>query len=177
MGAQATDQERMLITAEGYEQRCRELDRLRADERRRVSGLLRDARRDGALEDNPALVDLLDEQEQLERRIAILEAQLAVAEIATPPSDGRAAIGSVVRVRDVATGEVFEHRLVGSIEGDAANGRVSIAAPIGRALVGRQRGARVEVATPRGALTLEVLKVAACAAGEGTGAKNVERSG
>jgi transcription elongation GreA/GreB family factor len=60
-------------------------------------------------------------------------------------------------------GEVFEHQLVGPIEGDPTNGRVSIAAPIGRALVGRQRGAHVEVATPRGAVTLEVLKVATAA--------------
>ena len=160
MSVPAIDKERVLITAEGYEQRCRELDRLRNDERRRLSGLLREARSDGALDDNPALVDLLDEQAQLERRIAVLEVQLAAAEIAPPPSDGRAAIGSVVRVRDIATGEVSEHQLVGPIEGDPTNGRVSIAAPIGRALIGRQRGAHVEVATPRGAVTLEVLKVA-----------------
>ena len=163
MSVPATGEERVLITAEGYEQRCRELDRLRNDERRRLSGLLRDARSDGALDDNPTLVDLLEEQAQLERRIAMLEAQLAAAEIAPPPSRGRAAIGSLVRVRDVATGEVFEHQLVGPIEGDPTNGRVSIAAPIGRALVGRQRGAHVEVATPRGAVTLEVLKVATAA--------------
>jgi transcription elongation factor GreA len=163
VSVQATVKERVLITAEGYEQHRRELDRLRDEERRRLSDLLRDARSDGTLDDNPALADLLDEQAQLERRIATLEAQLAAAELAPPPTDGRAAIGSLVHVRDIATGEVFEYQLVGPIEGDAMSGRVSIAAPIGRALVGRQRGALVDVATPRGPVTLEVLDVAASA--------------
>jgi transcription elongation factor GreA len=156
-----TGEERLLITAEGYERHCRELERLREDERRRLSDLVRDARGDGVLDDNPALVDLLEEQAQLDRRIAMLEAQLAAVEIAPAPSDGRAAIGSIVRVREIATDEVFEYQLVGSIEGDPTNGRVSIAAPIGRALIGRQRGADVEVATPRGALMLKVTDVAA----------------
>lgn len=80
----ATGDERVLMTVEGYEQRCRDLDRLRNSERRRLSGLLREPRSDGALDDNPALVDLLDEQAQLERRIALLEARLAAAQIAPP---------------------------------------------------------------------------------------------
>ena len=152
---------RMLVTAEGYEERCRELDRLRTDERRRMSGLLREARRDGAADDNPALIELLDEQSLLEQRIAVVETQLAAAEVAPLPSGGRAAIGSVVRVRDVSTREVFEYQLVGAIEGDPASGRLSIASPVGSALLGRQRGERVEAATPRGVATLEVLRVEA----------------
>jgi transcription elongation factor GreA len=138
-----TADERVLITAEGYEQRCRELDRLRNDERQRLSDLLRDARGDGVLDDNPVLVDLLDDHAQLERRIATLEARLAAA--------------------DMATGEVFEYQLVGPIEGDPTNGRVSISAPVGRALIGQRSGALVEVATPRGRVTLDVLEVAASA--------------
>ena len=159
----ATGEPRVLITAEGYERRCRELDRLRTDERLRLTELVRDARSDGVIDDNPGLVDLLDEQAQLERRIAMLDAQLAAAEIAPPPGEGRAEIGSLVRIRDIASGDVSEYQLVGPFEGDPTNGRVSITAPIGAALIGRQRGARVEVATPRGSVSLEVLGVAASA--------------
>jgi transcription elongation factor GreA len=150
----------VLLTTEGFEQLRRELQTLRTDKIPRLRELLRDARDDGALDDNPTLVDLLDEQAQLERRIATLEAQLAVAEVATPPRDGRAGIGSVVRIRDILSGDAFEYELVGPLEADATNGRVSTASPIGRALIGRQRGAQVEVATPRGSVTLEVLEVA-----------------
>jgi transcription elongation factor GreA len=152
------------MTAAGFEQRCRELDTLRNDGRRQMSDLLRDARGDGALEDNPTLVDLLHEQAQLERRIALLEAQLAAAEVASPPHDGRAAIGSVVRARDVETGALFEYELVGPIEGDPTMGRISTSAPVGRALIGQRGGAEVEVTTPRGRVLLKVLEVAGSSA-------------
>jgi transcription elongation factor GreA len=159
----ATAEERVLITAEGYERRRSELDRLQTDERVRLRDLLREAREDGVLDDNPMLVDLLAEQEQLERRIALLEAQLAAAAIAPPATDGRAAVGSRVRVRDKRTAEVFQYELVGPIEGDPETGRVSVAAPIGRALIGREPGAVVDVVAPCGAVTLEVLEVGAAA--------------
>jgi transcription elongation factor GreA len=152
-----------LISAQGYEDRRRELEALRTAARRDLAERMRDARQDGDLTDNPALHDLLEEQQQLERRIAALEAQLAVAEIAAPSVDGRAGVGSVVRVRD-ADGGTFEYELVGSLESDAANGRVSIGAPVGQALLGQRAGARVEVQTPRGRLTLAVLSVRSPAA-------------
>jgi transcription elongation factor GreA len=150
--------ETLLISADGYEQRCRELDALRSAARREFGERLREARQDGDLADNPALQDLLEEQAQLERRIALLEEQLAVAEIVVPAADGQAGIGSVVRIRD-GEGATFEYELVGPLESDIGNGRVSIGAPVGQALVGRRPGARVEVTTPRGSLTLEVVSV------------------
>jgi transcription elongation factor GreA len=153
------DEKRVLITAQGYDRRCRELERLRNDERQRLGELLRDARSDGDVDDNPTLVDLLDERARLEVRIATLEAQLAAVEVAPPPPEGRAAVGSVVRVRELASGDTFECELVGPFEGDPASGRVSIAAPIGRALLGRSRGARIDVAAPRGTVALEVMDV------------------
>ena len=159
MSVTPNQEERVLITARGYEMLSRELDRLQEEERRRLAGLLNEARGDGGIDDNPGLVDLLDERAQLEGRIATLEGRLAAAEVAPPPSDGRAAIGSVVRMRDVARGDLLEYELVGPFEGDPANGRISIASPIGRALVGQRRGARIEVATPRGKVALEVTAV------------------
>jgi transcription elongation GreA/GreB family factor len=67
------------ISAEGYEQRSRRLDVLRGEARHELPEQLREARQDGGLADNPTLQDLLEEQAQLERRIAVLEAQLAAA--------------------------------------------------------------------------------------------------
>ena len=163
MSVSADENERVLVTPRGYERLSRELDRLRDAERRRLSGLLLEARADGDLDDNSTLVDLLTEQAQLEGRIAMLEIRLAAAAIAPPPSDGCAAIGSVVRLRDVDSGEVLEYELVGPLEGDPANGRISVAAPIGSALLGRRRGARIEVATPRGTAAFHVTGVAEAA--------------
>jgi hypothetical protein len=84
----ANGDERVLITAQGYAQLSRDLDRLRNEERQRLTRLLHEARVDGDLDDNPALIDLLDEQAQLERRIATLEVQLAVAEVGPRPATG-----------------------------------------------------------------------------------------
>jgi transcription elongation factor GreA len=150
--------ETVLISAEGYEERCCELDALRNEARRELAERLREARQDGGLGDNPALQDLLEEQALLERRIAVLEARLAAAEIVTPAADGRAGIGSVVCVSD-GEDETFEFELVGPLESDVSNGRVSIVTPVGQALVGRREGERVEASTPRGPLALEVVSV------------------
>jgi len=166
--------ETLPMSAEGYEYLCRELDTLRDLGRRELGARLRDARGHGDLADNPMLQDLLEEQAQLERRIAILDAQLAAAEIITPAADGRVGIGSVVRVRD-GEGMAFELELVGPLESDAVNGRVSMHAPVGRALVGERAGAHVEVATPRGSVTLEIVSVRAPRGSIRAGAKDANK--
>jgi len=164
------------ISAEGYERRCRELDVLRNVERRDLSERLREARQDGDLADNLALQDLLEEQAQLERRIALLDAQLAAAEIVAPASDGQVGIGSVVRVCD-GEGTTFEFELVGPLESDVGNGRVSISAPVGQALIGQHAGARVGVTTPRGSVTLEVVSVSARRGRRYDGTRRQQRDG
>ena len=156
----------VLISAAGYERLCSELDTLRTEARRTLSEQLREAREDGDLEANPALGDLLEEQAQLERRISLLEARLDAAEIAEPAADGRAGIGTLVRVRDVAAGSEHEYELVGPLESDLDSGRVSVEAPVGRALVGSRAGDGLDVETPRGALELEVLEVCPVAEAE-----------
>jgi transcription elongation factor GreA len=105
------------------------------------------------------LFDLLEEQAQLEARINALEAQVAAARVVAPTADGSAGIGSSVRVRHCDSGEIAEYELVGPIESDAGNGRVSVEAPVGRALLGGRRGETVLLDTPRGSEQLEILSV------------------
>ena len=149
----------LLITATGFEDLRAELETLRGGIGPELSERLRDARQDGHLADNPRLFDLLEEQAQLDERIAVVEARLAAAQIAAPATDGRAGIGSRVRVRDLEVGNIVEYELVGAIEPQVGDGRVSVAAPVGRALVGQRVGARLNVATPGGTVPLEVLGV------------------
>jgi len=78
--------ETLLISADGYAERCPDLEELRTEARGALAERLREARRDGHLDDNPALYDLFEEQARLERRIALLESQLAIAEIVQPTS-------------------------------------------------------------------------------------------
>jgi transcription elongation factor GreA len=149
----------LLVTAEGYERLCSELESLRSEGRRVMSERLREARADGPIEDNPTLFEILEEQAQLEGRIGTLEAQLAAARIAEPSGDGTVGIGSCVRLRDLETTELVEYELVGAIEGNGGQGRVSVEAPVGRALLGAATGDIVTVACPHGELRLEVLSV------------------
>lgn len=148
-----------LITAGGLARLQHELEELRDVGRHELAERFRAARNDGDLAENPALIDLLEEHGQLERRIVVLESQIVSARVVTPTRDGVAGIGTSVRVRDTATGEVAEHELVGAVEADVGNGRVSLAAPVGRALFGRRKGEVVDVETPRGSIELEVLDV------------------
>jgi transcription elongation factor GreA len=148
-----------LITAEGYERLSSELETLHRVTRRDVSARLREARADGHLDDNPALFEALEEQAQIEHRIALLEDRLAAARIAQPSLDGRAGIGSAIRLRDLETDELIEYELVGAMEGDASLGRVSIDAPMGRSVLGAAAGDVVCVNCPRGELLFEVRSV------------------
>jgi transcription elongation factor GreA len=133
----------VLISAAGYDRLSREIEMLRTEARRALTEQLREAREDGDLDDNPVLGDLLEEQVQLEQRISVLEARVLSAEI----------------VRDLAAGSTHEYELVGPLESDVGSGRVSVEAPVGRALVGGRPGDRLDVETPRGVLGLEVVDV------------------
>lgn len=150
----------LLVTHEGYQQLRSEIAKL-CDARPRMIERLREARDDGDLADNPSLYEALEEQAQLEHRIAELEGQIAAAMIVEPKGDGTAGVGNSVRLRDLGTNEVVEYELVGGIETNVGNGRVSVEAPVGQALVGAGAGQVVDVATPRGRVQLEVLEVSA----------------
>lgn len=147
------------ITPAGYERLRAELEALSTDGRREIAERLREAREAGQLEDNPAVLEVLEEQAQLERKIATLEAQLAAVEIVEPRNDGRVGVGSQVVIRDLETGEVARYEVVGPLEGGSGEGRLSAAAPVGQALLGAAAGETVTVASPRGTIRFLVLDV------------------
>jgi transcription elongation factor GreA len=147
------------ITAEGYELLRSELDQLRAEGRREMSERLRDARADAPIDENPALFEAFQEQAQLERRISLLEGHLAAARVAQPVGNGVAGIGSLIRLRDLEADEVVQYTLVGAIEADPGQGRVSVDAPVGRALLDATSGEVVEIACPGATRRFAVLSV------------------
>lgn len=158
--AQPDDQE-LLITPEGYAHLRQELELLSGVRRRELAERMQAAREDGSdLGDNPDLASALEEQERLERRVAMLETQLALArQVDGAPTDGLAAIGTRVLVRELDDGGELVLDLVGMIEADAARGRFSVVSPVGRALVGKGAREIVEVDAPGGRRRLEILAV------------------
>ena len=105
----------------------------------------------GELADNLELIDALEYQGLLERRIKALEAAMASARVVhEPPRDGTIGIGTSVELRDIDRGRQSAYELVGSVEADPAQRRLSVASPVGRALLGRRTGDVLEVQVPRG---------------------------
>jgi len=136
---------RRLLTQEGHARAVQELARLRDEER---PGLLRDTSPSG--------------QERLravESRLRELTALLDAAEVVKPGAEGGpAAFGSWVTTED-ASGQRSTVRLVGADEADPRRGLLSIASPVGRALLGRRPGDTAVVERPRGLTELQVLAV------------------
>lgn len=149
------------LTRGGYERLREELANLTTINRAELSDRLRDAREQGGdLADNLELIDALEDQEFLERRITTLTASLASASVVDdPPRDGTIGVGTRVQLRDTDEGRTAEYEVVGSIEADPARRRLSAESPVGRALVGRRSGDVLEVEAPRGAMRFRILAV------------------
>jgi transcription elongation factor GreA len=150
------------ITRAGYERLKAELDHLVNVRRRQLAEDLREAREDGGEPgENTAVSAALDVQAAVERRIDELEALLADVEIVEPPEDGVAGIGQRVTLRMAPGAAPVEYELVGPMEADPAERRISIASPVGRSLVGHRAGDKVEVEVPAGRRTVEIVAVGA----------------
>jgi transcription elongation factor GreA len=156
--SKATD-DTIAITPDGYERLQEELGRLRLYGRGQIRDLSAEARSDGDVDDNTALIDVLDNQALLERRIAELQMGLAAARVVEPADPRVAQLGTKVRLRETRSGEETEYLLVGSIEADVTQGRLSVDAPVGRALLGATQGDEIEVQTPSGTVRLAVVSV------------------
>jgi transcription elongation factor GreA len=146
------------LTAEGAERLRAELTELTTVRRPEVIARIRAAKELGDLKENADYSSAREEQSFLEGRVQALEARLRDAVIAVvPPSGAGADLGSRVTVE--IDGMTDTYTLVGTAEADPAAGRLSVASPVGRALLGSRPGAEVAVQTPRGAVTYKVVTV------------------
>ena len=146
------------LTAEGAGRLQAELDELVSIRRPEVVARIRTAKELGDLKENADYTSAREEQSFLEGRIQAIEGQLRDAQlIETPAAGSRAGLGSTVTVE--SAGEEVAYALVGSVEADPAQGRISIASPVGKALVGHGPGDEVIVRTPRGEARYRILEV------------------
>lgn len=151
----------IVITPTGRERLDAELEHLASEGRREIAERLKHA---AASETNRAenaeYLGVREDQALLERRIAMLQERIAFAQLVEPDaSNGSIDVGERVRLRDLDTGEKVEVELVGSFEGDPFEGRISVASPLGEALLGRRRGEVAIVDAPGGRMRFEVLAI------------------
>ncbi|MGD8366326.1 MAG: transcription elongation factor GreA [Desulfobacterales bacterium] len=153
--------ERVPITREGYETLKRELERLKTVERPQNIRAIEEARGHGDLSENAEFEAAKERQGFIEGRVSELEYKLANAEIidaSALPKD-RAVFGSRVLVENIDTGESLEYQLVGPDESDIGRGRISVASPLGKSLIGKRTGDEITVQVPGGRRSYELVEI------------------
>ena len=153
--------EKIPMTAAGYATLESELKHCQQVERPRILQQITDARTHGDLSENAEYHAAKEAQSHNEGRIVELEDKLARADVidVSKLSGETIKFGATVTLVDEDTDKKQVWQIVGEPEADAKSGRISISSPLARALVGKKKGAQVEVVTPGGAKAFEVLKV------------------
>ena len=149
------------MTAEGYAALDEELKRLKSQERPNAIAAIAEARTHGDLSENAEYHAAKERQGWIESRIAVVEDQLARAQIIdiSKLSGDQVKFGATVSVVDEDTEEESRYQIVGEHEADVRSGKISIASPIARAMIGKEKGDVVEVNTPGGVKAYEILKI------------------
>jgi len=152
------------MTPGGYHALDEELKRRQQEERPRIIQAIAEARSHGDLSENAEYHSAKEAQSLNEGRIAELEDKLSRAEVidVTKLSGTTVMFGATVTLVDEDTEEKKTYQIVGESEADVKSGRVSITSPTARALIGKKIGDTVEVNTPGGGKSYEILNVAFC---------------
>ena len=149
------------MTSAGYSTLESELKHRQQVERPRIIQQITDARTHGDLSENAEYHAAKEQQAHNEGRIAELEDKLARADVidVSKLSGDTIKFGATVTLVDEDTDKKQVWQLVGEPEADAKKGKISITSPLARALIGKAKGANVEVVTPSGAKAYEIKKV------------------
>ena len=150
------------ITLKGAELLRAELRKLKSENRPAIIRAIAEARSHGDLSENAEYHAAREQQGFIEGRIKEIEWRLAHAQVIDPaalPDTGKVVFGATVQLAPVDGGAQVTYQIVGDDEADIRGGLISINSPIARALIGKAPGDEVEVATPGGARSFEILSV------------------
>ena len=152
--------DKMPMLQEGYDKLTADLRRLK-EERPQIVDAIEEARAHGDLSENAEYHAAKEAQSLNEGRIAELEDKLARADVidVSKLSGNKIKFGATVKLVDEDTEEEKTYQIVGEPEADVRSGRVSIGSPIARALIGKAVGDTVEVTTPGGGKSYEVVEI------------------
>lgn len=154
--------EKVPMTAEGHVTMMEEVKHLKSVERPRIIKAIEEARSHGDLSENAEYHAAKEQQGWTEARVAELEDKLSRAEIIdiTKLSGDTVKFGARVTLIDEETEGTTSYQIVGEFEADVKKGKISVASPIARAIIGKKLGDSVEVNTPGGGKSYEIAKVA-----------------
>jgi transcription elongation factor GreA len=145
------------LTQAGIDELTQELETLVA-ERGPIAEKIKTAREFGDLSENAEYQTARQEQEKLENRISEVEHILHNVEVITKPNGGsKVQLGSMVTLKNGAT---KQFQVVGTVEADPLQGKISDESPIGQALLGKKVGDAVEIKTPAETATYKITQIA-----------------
>src|SRR6476646_8458630 len=149
------------MTVDGYARLQEEIKRLKSVDRPAVIRAIAEARTHGDLAENAEYHAARERQSFIEGRWAELEDRMARVEVidVSKLSGSVVKFGARVTLADEETDEEQTFQIVGEDEADIASGRLSVTSPLARALIGKGKGDSVEVTTPRGAKSYEIVTV------------------
>ena len=150
--------ENIMVTAEGYLDLENELNELKNVRRPQIIQAIKEARALGDLSENADYDAARDEQAQVESRIKELEYKLEHSEIIENKKKNQVSLGSTVVIK-YEDGEEDEYMIVGSLEADPFNNRISNESPIGVAVMGKKQGDVVSVASPNGSYEVTIKEI------------------
>jgi transcription elongation factor GreA len=149
------------MTPSGYAWMKAQLKKLKEVDRIANARAIEVARGHGDLSENADYDAAKEEQGMIEARIREYEAKIALAQVIDPTelSGDAVKFGATVTIEDADSGEASTYTIVGEHEADIKQGRISVGAPVARALIGKSVGDEVTVHTPKGTRTFEIVDV------------------
>ncbi|MEN4099100.1 MAG: transcription elongation factor GreA [Anaerolineaceae bacterium] len=149
------------LTREGYDKLQEELERLRTTKRQEIAQRLHEAMEGGELIENAEYEAAKNEQAFVEGRIKELEILLATARVIDQLAikDDSVHVGSRVTILEEGEPGPETYTIVGAAEANPALGKISNESPLGRALLGRKEGDKVQVDAPAGSFTVKIMKL------------------
>ncbi|GAB5446874.1 transcription elongation factor GreA [Gymnodinialimonas sp.] len=152
--------EKIPMTPKGLEAMNVELKQLKSVERPAIIKAIAEAREHGDLSENAEYHSAKEKQSFIEGRIKELEGSISLAQVIDPATlSGAIKFGATVDLVDEETEEEKTYMIVGEAEADIEKGLLNIKSPIARALIGKEEGDSVEVRTPGGAKSFEIVKI------------------
>ena len=154
------NKEEILLTAAGYVELEEELNELRTTKREENIQAIKEARSHGDLSENSEYDAARDEQAKIEARIQELEYKLEHATIIDAADKSSVNVGCVVTILYVEDEEEETYSIVGSLEADPFENKISNESPIGAALIGKKVGDVIDVDGPNGSYKVKITKIA-----------------
>ena len=151
----------VVLTQEGLEKLELELETLKTVKRREIADRIKQAIEFGDISENSEYEDAKNEQAFIEGTILALEKKLRNARVidSSEVNTSTVSVGSVARVLNLKTKEETSYAIVGSVDADPSQGKISNESPVGKALVGHAVGEEVQVSIPAGTLSLKIMDI------------------